>query len=83
MPPKRKAETSAGVRTHVLGEEVFTTDQVAHDLNVSVHTVLRAIHSGKLKARKMGKQFLITRAAIREFWEGLPEVDGKEMGKKT
>jgi len=81
MPPKRKSETSAGVRTHVLGEEVFTTDQVARDLNVSVHTVLRAIHSGKLKARKMGKQFLITRTAIREFWEGLPEADGKETGK--
>ena len=81
MPPKKKAETSAGVRTHVLGEEVFTTDQVAHDLNISVHTVLRAIHSGKLEARKMGKQFLITRAAIRKFWEGLPKVDGKETDK--
>ena len=83
MPPKRKSETSAAVRTHVLGEEVFTTDQVAHDLNISVHTVLRAIRSGKLKARKMGKQFLITRAAIREFWEGLPEADGKETDKST
>ena len=72
MPPKRKAETSASVRTHVLGEEVFTTEQVAHDLHISVRTVLRAIHSGKLKARKAGKQFLMTRAAIREFWEGMP-----------
>ena len=83
MPPKRKAETSAGVRTHVLGEEIFTTDQVAHDLNISVHTVLRAIHSGKLKARKMGKQFLITRAAIREFWEGLPEPGQESSDKAT
>jgi excisionase family DNA binding protein len=78
MPPKRKAETSAGVRTHVLGDELFTTDQVAHDLHVSVHTVLRAIHSGKLKARKMGKQFLITRSAVREFYEGLPLADGEK-----
>ena len=78
MPPKRKSETSAGVRTHVLGDEIFTTDQVAHDLNVSVHTVLRAIHSGKLKARKMGKQFLITRSAVREFYEGLPLAAGEK-----
>ena len=68
MPPKRKAETSAGVRTHVLGEEVYTTEQVAHDLNISVRTVLRAIHDGKLQARKLGKQYLITRPAVRAFY---------------
>jgi excisionase family DNA binding protein len=72
MPPKKKSETAGSVRTHVLGEEVFTTDQVAHDLNVSVRTVLRAIHSGKLKARRMGKAYLIPRAAVREWYEGMP-----------
>jgi excisionase family DNA binding protein len=76
MPPKRKAETSAGVRTHVLGEAVFTTDQVAHDLHISVRTVLRALHAGKIKARRAGKQYLLTRAAIREWWEGMPLADG-------
>ena len=82
MPPKRKSETSAGVRTHVLGEEVFTTDQVAHDLNISVRTVLNAIHSGKLQARKAGKQFLMTRAAVRAYYEGLPLADGKGTDKE-
>ena len=81
MPPKRKAETSAGVRTHVLGEEVFTTDQIAHDLNISVRTVLRAIHDGKLKARKAGKQYLITRSAVRAFYEGLPLAGGEQSEK--
>jgi len=81
MPPKRKAETSAGVRTHVLGEEVFTTDQVAHDLNISVRSVLRAIHDGKLQARKTGKQFLMTRSAVRAYYEGLPFAGGKETDK--
>jgi len=83
MPAKRKSETSAGVRMHVLGEEVFTTDQVAHDLNLSVKTILRAIKSGKLQARKAGKQFLITRAAVRAYYEGLPLADGKETGEET
>jgi excisionase family DNA binding protein len=83
MPPKRKAETSGTVRTHVLGEEVFTTDQVAHDLNISVRTVLRAIHDGKLKARKLGKQYLITRPAVRAFYEGLPLEEGKETDKTS
>jgi len=72
MPPKTKAETSAGVRTRVLGEEVFTTDKIAHDFDISVRTVLRAIKSGKLKARKMGKQYVMTRTAVREWFESLP-----------
>ena len=83
MPPKRKSETSAGVRTHVLGEEVFTTDQVAHDLNISVRTVLRAIHDGKLKARRMGKQYLMTRSAVRAFYEGVPLTGGERADKDT
>ena len=77
MPTKRKSETSSAVRVHALGEEVFTTDQVAQDLNLSVKTILRAIKSGKLKARKTGKQFLITRSAVRAFYEGLPLADGE------
>ena len=83
MPPKRKAETSAGVRTHVLGEETFTTDQVAHDLNISVRTVLRAIHNGKLKARKAGKHFVMTRAAVRKYWDGLPGAEQENDDKET
>jgi excisionase family DNA binding protein len=71
MPPKRKAETATRVRMYVQGKEVFTTEQVAHALNISVRTVLRAIHIGTLKAYKVGRQFLITRAAVRVFWKGL------------
>jgi len=81
MPAKPKSETSGGVRVHALGEEVFTTEQVAHDLNLSVKTILRAIKSGKLQARKTGKQFLITRSAVRAYYEGLPLADGKETDK--
>jgi excisionase family DNA binding protein len=81
MPPKKKSETSAGVKTHVLGDEVLTTGQVACEFDISIRTVLRAIHSGKLKARRMGKQFLMTRAAVREFWESIPLVEGEETTK--
>jgi excisionase family DNA binding protein len=83
MPPKRKSETSATVRTHVLGEEVFTTDQVAHDLHISVRTVLRAIQDGKLKARRVGRQYLITRPAVRAYYEGLPEGEGENVTEAT
>jgi excisionase family DNA binding protein len=81
MPPKRKAETSAGHRAHVLGErdrphvlgeQVFTTEQIAHDLNISVRTVLRAIQDGTLEARVMGKSYVVTGASVREWWDNRP-----------
>ena len=81
MPAKPKSETSAGVRVHALGEEVFTTDQVAHDLNLSVKTIYRAIQNGELQARKTGKQFLITRSAVRAYYEGLPLAARKKTDK--
>lgn len=81
MPAKPKSETSAGVRVHALGEDVFTTDQVAHDLNLSVKTIYRAIQSGELQARKTGRQFLITRSAVRAYYEGLPLAARKKTDK--
>jgi excisionase family DNA binding protein len=83
MPPKRKSETSATVRTHVLDEEVFTSDQVAHDLHVSVRTILRAIQDGKLKARKVGRQYLITKPAVRAYYEGLPVTEEEKDSSDT
>jgi excisionase family DNA binding protein len=55
-----------------LGIEIFTTAQVAQALHLSVRTILRAIKSGKLTARRTGKQFLITRDAVQAYWEGMP-----------
>jgi excisionase family DNA binding protein len=72
MPPKRKSETAViTMATHPLGTEIYTTDQVARALNLSVRTILRAIESGELEARKAGRQYLITQEAIRKYWDSL------------
>jgi excisionase family DNA binding protein len=63
---------AAGERPHPLGTELYTTAQVAQALHLSVRTILRAIKSGKLAARRTGKQFLITRDAVQAYWDGLP-----------
>jgi excisionase family DNA binding protein len=70
MPPKKKEHPE--MVPHPLDTQIYTTDQVAKALNLSVRTILRAIETGKLKARKAGKQYLITRDAVREYWESLP-----------
>ena len=59
---------------HPLGTELYTTAQVAQALHLSVRTILRAIKSGKLPARRAGKQFLITRDAVQGYWERMPPV---------
>jgi excisionase family DNA binding protein len=71
MPPHQQA-LPPSQRPHPLGTEVFTTAQVAQALHLSVRTILRAIKSGKLTARRTGKQFLITRGAVQAYWEGMP-----------
>jgi excisionase family DNA binding protein len=59
--------------THPLGTEIYSVKQVAASLGLSTKTIYEAIGAGKLKAKKTGKQFLITREAVREYFDSLPE----------
>lgn len=71
MPSQKKAPPS-NLISHPLGTDIYTTAQVAEALHLSVRTILRAIKSGKLTARRAGKQFLMTRDAVAAYWEELP-----------
>ena len=46
---------------------LFTVEQVAERLNVHVKTVRRYIHDGRLKAKRIGKEYRITRADLDQF----------------
>lgn len=48
-------------------EKLYTTEQVAELLQVSVITVRRYIKSGKLKASKIGKDYRIKESDIDNF----------------
>lgn len=48
-------------------EEVYTIEEVAKILKVSEETVRRLIASGELDARRVGRQYRITRAALDKF----------------
>jgi excisionase family DNA binding protein len=60
--------------THPLGTEIYSVKQVAASLGLSTKTIYEAIEAGKLQAKKTGKQFLITREAVREYFESLPSA---------
>jgi excisionase family DNA binding protein len=75
MPPAKKVRTE--IIPHPLDTQIYSAEQVAEALNLSVRYIYRAIQSGKLEARKTGKQFLITRDAVRKFWESLPMASRK------
>ena len=55
-----------------LAQPIYTTAQVAAALRLSTKTILRAIESGQLEARKAGKLYLIAQDAVQRFWESLP-----------
>src|SRR5262245_24919775 len=49
---------------------LFTVEQVAERLNLHVKTVRRYIQDGRLKAKKIGKEYRITRADLEQFAGG-------------
>jgi len=57
--------------TYKIGNiECFTLQDIADSLNLHRATIRRYIHSGKLKARKVGKRFLVTEKSLADFLNG-------------
>lgn len=50
-----------------MSSHLYTADQVAEHLNLHVKTVRRYIHDGRLKAKRIGKEYRVTRADLDEF----------------
>jgi excisionase family DNA binding protein len=48
-------------------EEVYTIAEAAKILKVSEETIRRLIASGELQARRVGRQYRITREALDQF----------------
>ena len=51
----------------VTNKQLFTVDEVAGRLNLHVKTVRRFIREGRLPAKRIGKEYRITRPALDEF----------------
>ncbi len=73
MPLKNKQKPTVEDMLRSPIGEVYTTDETARMLKCSIRSVLRAIDSKKLMARKHGKAFLITGDSIKSYWESLPK----------
>jgi excisionase family DNA binding protein len=48
-------------------EEVYTIEETANILKVSTETIRKLIARGELEARRVGRQYRITREAIDKF----------------
>ena len=48
-------------------KQLFTVDEVAGRLNLHAKTVRRFIRDGRLPAKRIGKEYRITRSALDEF----------------
>jgi excisionase family DNA binding protein len=55
-----------------LAKQLYTVDEVAERLNLHVKTVRRYIQQGKLPAKRIGKEYRITRSALDEFAGSTP-----------
>ena len=53
-------------------DNLYTLDDVAQQLQVHVRTVRRYVREGRLPARRVGRQYLVTPEDLKAF-SGLPE----------
>lgn len=66
--------------------DLLTPEQVAKHLGCSYGAVLRAIRSGELRAKKIGKGYLMTEAAVAAFispTEPAPQSPPRVAGRVT
>jgi excisionase family DNA binding protein len=58
-----------------MSEPMFLTrEDAAREANVSLDTIRRAINKGSLRAKKVGRRYLVDRAALREWFDGLEDA---------
>ena len=50
-----------------MAQHLYTVEQAAEVLDLHVKTIRRYIHEGKLRAKRIGKEYRITRADLEEF----------------
>jgi len=50
--------------------ELFSVEDLAKEMDIHQITVLRYIRSGKLKARKMGRRYFVSKDSLKEFFNG-------------
>src|SRR3989442_13891481 len=50
-----------------MSTHLYTADEVAELLNLHVKTIRRYVRDGRLKARRIGKEYRIARADLDEF----------------
>ena len=50
--------------------KAFSKDEAAQLYGVSLQTINRAIHAGRLRAKKVGRYYRISAEALAEWFEG-------------
>ena len=55
-----------------MSPHLYTADQVAERLNLHVKTIRRYIREGRLKAKRIGKEYRVTRADLDDFAGSAP-----------
>lgn len=58
----------------------FTISEVATEFHVSAMTVYRLVHSGRLKAKRIGRSFRISRNELADFLRMADASDGNDSG---
>src|SRR5687767_6114486 len=66
--------------TMALSKQLYTVEDAAERLNLHVKTIRRFIRQGRLPAKRIGKEYRITKAALDEF-TGVAPAPREDVGR--
>ncbi len=66
-----------------MAQHLYTVEQAAELLDLHVKTVRRYIHDARLKAKRIGKEYRITRADLDEFTGGALPAQAAVAASRT
>lgn len=55
-------------------QQAYSRDEAARLYGVSLSVIERAIHRGDLRAKKVGRKYRIDLAALRDWFNNLPDA---------
>ena len=64
------------------GESIYTTDEAARKLKLDTASVCRYCRLGRIKARRIGRSWIITKTALEEFKAEPREVGNPNFKKQ-
>lgn len=54
-------------------EKIYTPEQIAEILQLDIKTIQKWLREGKIRAKKLGREWRVPDSALHDFWNSSPD----------